>query len=142
MSRSHGKSQSIRGRKSDGYYRNLGPSRSAPSFSSHGMHDSFDDDVPDIGAEEIIDEGLLDGEDEAIEIPRKLHHGKNNVRLKSQAQSTYMLEKSFAKQRKLAGVGHNSGLKIKATRKDKGVRFTLYFYYFCICNYYFKPCII
>lgn len=89
------------------------------------MHEPYDGEVPDIAAEEIIDEGLLDEEDGAMEITSSVHHRHvgNNVRLKSQAQSTYMLEKSFSKQRKITGVGSNSGAKIKATRKDKGVSF-------------------
>ncbi len=84
------------------------------------MHEPYDGEVPDIAAEEIIDEGLLDEEDGAMEIISSVHHRHvgNNVGLKSQAQSTYMMEK---KQKKIAGVGQNPGTKIKATRKDKGV---------------------
>ncbi|ODM97907.1 HMG box-containing protein 4 [Orchesella cincta] len=77
---------------------------------SYGLsHQSFGDEVPDIAGEEIVGEDLLEEEDGGTDA---------GVRLKSQAQSTYMLEKSFEKHRKV--IGHTAGSKMKATRKDKG----------------------
>ena len=55
------------------------------------LPEEFDEaDMPVLAAEEIIDEGLLDAEDGATEITESF----SLSRLKSQAQSTYMMEKT------------------------------------------------
>lgn len=83
------------------------------------VHGPYDGEVPDIAGEEIIDEGMMEDGNGSGDLRNKLYSA-GHVRLKSQAESTYMQEKSFMKQRKV--IGHNStGTKIKATRKDKGV---------------------
>ena len=74
--------------------------------------------LPMLGAEEIIDEGLLDEEDGATEVAENTSVN----RLKSQAESTYFLEKSLEKHRKLVPGPAGQPGRVKQVRKDKGVR--------------------
>ena len=79
----------------------------------------YQSSLPLLGAEEIIDEGLLDEEDGATEVAENTSIN----RLKSQAESTYFLEKSLEKHRKLGPGPAGQPGRIKQVRKDKGVSF-------------------
>jgi len=91
----------------------------------------FEGDMPELGGEEIVDNSEATEDDNLYaELARssKNHgHGGNrasfaNNKLKSQAQSTYMMEKSFEKSnRKISSHGGSLGGKSKPARKDKGV---------------------
>lgn len=57
-----------------------------------------DDDIPELAAEEIVDHGLFDGDDLTGDLllnSSSPSTATSSSRLKSQAQSTYMLEKSL-----------------------------------------------
>lgn len=90
-------------------------------------HRTYDSQVPDVAGEEVIDDSN-DDDDRGTTLSTNRFYGRNgnngnNVRLKSQAESTYMMEKTF-KQKKIAGQGLHIAVgvagKKKATRKDKG----------------------
>ncbi|CAL8110395.1 unnamed protein product [Orchesella dallaii] len=122
--RSHEKPRHIKRKEDHAYkatFNELHNHRSASSLpksiyhtaESYGLsHESFVNKVHDSTSEEIIGEDLLEDE-RGTELS-----DAGSVRLKSQAQSTYMLEKSFDRHRKVTG--HIPGTKTKATRKDKG----------------------
>ncbi|CAG7836353.1 unnamed protein product [Allacma fusca] len=76
----------------------------------------YENNIPILGAEEIIDEELLDEEDGATEVAENTSVN----RLKSQAESTYFMEKSMEKNRKALSTTPGQPGKVKQARKDKG----------------------
>jgi hypothetical protein len=103
----------------------------------------FDGEMPELAGEEIVDSSLMDADDssemeihEDVSPPpsRKRGYSSHHSKPKTQAQSTYMMEKSFEKGSMSNVISNNNkkvssqhgpqlgkGSSSKNTKKDKGV---------------------